>query len=118
MLTQTLNAAPKTHMPASFTSTEDLRHGLAKLTPELFGRALRMARSAQVRSVPSRTAGSAGSMTAIRSPMTSTSMPGRAASASCGVFCFRYNCGFESQDTGVIQSTGRCYGWDFTTRVS
>ena len=35
MLSTTLNAAPKTHMPASFTSTEDLRHGLAKLTPEL-----------------------------------------------------------------------------------
>ena len=48
MLTQTLNAAPKTHMPASFTGAEDLRHGLAKLTPELFGRALRMARSPEL----------------------------------------------------------------------
>jgi RNA polymerase sigma-70 factor (ECF subfamily) len=48
MLSPTLNAATKTHMPASFTSTEDLRHRLARLTPELFGRALRMARSPEL----------------------------------------------------------------------
>ena len=48
MLSHAQTAAPKTHTPASFTSTEELRLGLAKLSPELFGRALRMARSPEL----------------------------------------------------------------------
>jgi RNA polymerase sigma-70 factor (ECF subfamily) len=48
MLSHALTAAPKTHKPAPFTSTEDLRLGLAKLSPELFGRAMRMARSPEL----------------------------------------------------------------------
>jgi RNA polymerase sigma-70 factor (ECF subfamily) len=48
MLSNALTAAPKSQKPASFTSTEDLRLGLAKLSPELFGRALRMARSPEL----------------------------------------------------------------------
>jgi len=41
-------AAPKTKKPATYTSAADLRASLAKLSPELFGRALRMARSPEV----------------------------------------------------------------------
>ena len=48
MLAHSVNAAPKTQSPAFFTSTEDLRLGVAKLSPELFGRALRMARSPEL----------------------------------------------------------------------
>ena len=48
MLSNALTAAPKSQKPVSFTSTEDLRLGLAKLSPELFGRALRMARSPEL----------------------------------------------------------------------
>jgi RNA polymerase sigma-70 factor (ECF subfamily) len=48
MLSHALTAAPKTRTPVSLTSTEDLRLGLAKLSPELFGRAMRMARSPEL----------------------------------------------------------------------
>lgn len=48
MLAHAVPAAPKTHRPASFTSAEDIRLSIAKLSPELFGRALRMARSPEV----------------------------------------------------------------------
>ena len=48
MLSHALTAAPKTHTPVSFTEAEDLRLGLAKLSHELFGRALRMARSPEL----------------------------------------------------------------------
>ena len=48
MLTNALTAAPKSQKPVSFTEAGDLRLGLAKLSPELFGRAMRMARSPEL----------------------------------------------------------------------
>ena len=48
MFAHAVPAAPKTKKPAAYTSAKDLRVSLAKLSPELFGRALRMARSPEV----------------------------------------------------------------------
>ncbi len=111
MLSHALTAAPKTRTPVSLTSAEDLRLGLAKLSPELFGRAMRMARSPSSRRISCRTParGRCGSRRSI-SPGP-TSAPGfiRSSSASsCRAAAAVAGSATRSTCSRPIRARGRC----------